>query len=48
MVMPPLGVGPKLVSVLSFMTAVNSASHGLGWSTLCNDMQLLPVVMSLL
>jgi hypothetical protein len=46
--MPLLGVGPKLVEVLSFMKPIKLSSHGLGESTLFNDMQLLPVVTFLL
>jgi hypothetical protein len=48
MFMPPLGVGPKAVEVLSFMKPTNSTSQGLGVSTLLNDMQLLPVLTALL
>ena len=37
MVMPPIGVGPKLVSVLSVMKPRNESSHTVGLLTLCSD-----------
>jgi hypothetical protein len=44
----PLGVGPKLVSVLSFMKAANSPSQRVGALTLFSDRQLWPESTDLL